>query len=481
MHFRATGSPLPPTMTVRLTSNPSGVTFGPSPDCAVSPDGGAATCSTVSGAGARTPGTAAMAASTYSAELPFLIPDAQLDTDIDITVDVPDGFEVAGGTGTFKPYTSRTADVRMTLPAGAPFAPGGSSVAAQLAGLPSGYAGPVRLSLVDGAATLAGTTTDGCALDAGVVTCRQPADGLVGLTVVPSDPAVDTPVRIRVAPVTGYRDPATGNNTASTTLAAQPVVVPPTADLGLTLDGPVPADSDGGYTVTGHVTGLPAGYAGTVTYTLSGAPATFTSTGCTPLGQTLLCPAPAAGTVVLDVDAADTSVDNPVTVTVAKIDGLRRHGPHEQRRHHDAPGGRRGAACDGRRRGPHRARPGDGATRRRRHVRPVGRPVGDRSRGVAGPGRHLHRHRRAVRRGRHPDEHRDPPRLGHHPRLHAHPPGRRHRDHHRHGHRVRRDGRLGQRRVGEPRAVRRRTGPSHGVVPHGEPERRPAVHRHARP
>ena len=107
VHFRATGSPLPPTMTVRLTSNPSGVNFGPSPDCAVSPDGDAATCSTVSGAGARTPGTAAMAASTYAAELPFLIPDAQLDTDIDITVDVPAGFEVAGGTGTSSPTRPR--------------------------------------------------------------------------------------------------------------------------------------------------------------------------------------------------------------------------------------------------------------------------------------------------------------------------------------------------------------------------------------
>ena len=133
-----------------------------------------------------------LAPSTYSAELPFLFPDGQLDTDIAIEVDVPDGFEVAGGSGGVKPYTSRTADVRLSLPDTAPFATGGSAVAAQLSGLPSGYAGPVRLSLVDGAATITGTSTDGCAVDAGVVTCPRPADGVVTVTLVPTDPTQDT-------------------------------------------------------------------------------------------------------------------------------------------------------------------------------------------------------------------------------------------------------------------------------------------------
>jgi hypothetical protein len=56
-----------------------------------------------------------------------------------------------------------------------------------------------------------------------------------------------------------------------------------------------------------------------VTYTLSGPSATFTSAGCTPIGPTLLCPAPAAGTVVFDVAATDNTVDNAVTVTVSPL------------------------------------------------------------------------------------------------------------------------------------------------------------------
>ena len=119
VHFRALGSPdLPPVMTVRLTSQPSGVTFAPAGgDCNVAADGLSAVCSPVSGgSGGTVPGAAAAGTpSSYAAELPFLIPDGQSDTDLAIDVDVPEGFEVAGGTAHLKPYTSRTADVRLAL------------------------------------------------------------------------------------------------------------------------------------------------------------------------------------------------------------------------------------------------------------------------------------------------------------------------------------------------------------------------------
>ena len=94
----------PPTcrrlLTVRLTSQPSGVTFAAAGgDCSVAADGLSAVCSTVSGGtGGTVPGAAAAATpSTYTAELPFLIPDGLGDTDLAVAVDVPEGFEVSGG------------------------------------------------------------------------------------------------------------------------------------------------------------------------------------------------------------------------------------------------------------------------------------------------------------------------------------------------------------------------------------------------
>ena len=178
MHFRAVGSPdLPPLMTVRLTSQPSGVTFAPTGgDCNVAADGLSAVCSTVSGgSGGTVPGAAAAATpSSYAAELPFLIPDGQSDTDLAVDVDVPEGFEVSGGTAHLKPYTSRTADVRLALDSPVAYAPGGYAVVAHLSGLPAGYTGPVRILMVEGDATITGSPTAGCAVDAGTLVCSQP-------------------------------------------------------------------------------------------------------------------------------------------------------------------------------------------------------------------------------------------------------------------------------------------------------------------
>ena len=118
VHFRAVGSPaLPPTLTVRLLSDPGGVVFTQAGnDCAVSDNGLSAVCSTISGSGARSPGTAKMlASSSYSAELPFDQDAGPDNADVSIAIaPLPDGFELSGadGSGGVPPLPSRPAKVR---------------------------------------------------------------------------------------------------------------------------------------------------------------------------------------------------------------------------------------------------------------------------------------------------------------------------------------------------------------------------------
>jgi RNA polymerase sigma factor (sigma-70 family) len=322
VHFRALGSPdLPPVMTVRLTSQPGGVTFAPSGDCNVAADGLSAVCSPVSGgSGGTVPGAAAAATpSSYAAELPFLIPDGQSDTDLAVDVDVPDGFEVSGGSAHLKPYTSRTADVRLALDSPVPFAPGGYAVVARLNGLPAGYAGPVRILKVEGDATITGSPTAGCAVDAGTLLCSQPAD-TVTVVLDAADPTQATEVRLRVAALTGYRDPTGANNASTATLEAKPVVTPD-ADLALTLDAP---DRQGTtYSVGAHLTGVPAGYTGTVQLALTGEVDSLAAAGCTPvpLTTTLTCDVPADGALGLTITTHDAAKDRPVTIAVAPLSG----------------------------------------------------------------------------------------------------------------------------------------------------------------
>ncbi len=322
VHFHAVGSPdLPPVMTVRLTSQPSGVTFSPAGDCNVAADGLSAVCSPVpGGTGGTVPGAAAAAADTsYSAELPFLIPDDQGDTALDVAVDVPDGFEVSGSASHLRPYTSRTADVRLTLESPVDYAAGGYAVVAHLSGIPTGYTGPVRLSTVGAAATITGSPTPGCAVDAGTLLCQQPSD-TVTVVVDAADPTQATQVGLRVGALPGFRDPASTNNVSTATLSAKPVDPTPDADLAFTLD--TPSRTAGLHQVTGHVTGLPTGYTGTLTYTLSGNATFADSRNCTPVAKTLVCDAPAAGDQDFALKADDNGHDTPVTITVAPLTGF---------------------------------------------------------------------------------------------------------------------------------------------------------------
>jgi RNA polymerase sigma factor (sigma-70 family) len=323
VHFRAVGSPdLPPLLTVRLTSQPSGVTFAATGgDCRVADDGLSAVCSTVSGGtGGTVPGAATTATpSTYTAELPFVIPDGLGDTDLDVAVDVPEGFEVSGGSaGQLQPYTSRAADVRLALDSPVDYADGGYAVVAHLSGIPADYTGPVRLSTVGPTvATITGSPTPGCTVDAGDLVCRQPV-GTVTVVVDAADPSQATEIRLRVGSLAGYRDPAGTNNASAATLNAKPGT--PDADLALTLD--TPSRVAGLHRVTGHVSGLPTGYTGTLTYTLSGN-ATFADDGsCTPVAKTLVCDVTAGGDQAFLLKADDNGHDTPVTITVAAPTGF---------------------------------------------------------------------------------------------------------------------------------------------------------------
>ncbi len=380
-------------MTVRLTSQPSGVTFAPAGgDCNVAADGLSAVCSPVSGgSGGTVPGAAAAATpSSYAAELPFLIPDGQSDTDLAIDVDVPEGFEVSGGTAHLRPYTSRTADVRLALDSPVAYAPSGHAVVAHLSGLPAGYTGPVRILKVEGDATITGSPTAGCAVDAGTLLCSQPAD-TVTVVLDAADPSLVTQVRLRVAPLTGYRDPAGANNASSATLEAKPVVIPD-ADLALTLDEPVRHGNT--YSVGGHLTGVPTGYTGTVQLALTGDVDTFAADGCTavPLTTTLTCDVPADGSFVFTITTHDAAKDRPVTIAVAPLTGYT-----DLRRRQQQPSGdtRRGpgSAVHGRRRGAHRAGTRNRASAVRRPLRRDRHRVRDRSGQGVGAGGDLHGHR----------------------------------------------------------------------------------------
>ena len=119
--------------------------------------------------------------------------------------------------------------------------------------------------------------------------------------------------------LSGFRDPASTNNASTATLNAKPVDATPDTDLAFTLD--TPSRTAGLHRVTGHVTGVPAGYTGTLTYTLSGN-ATFADNGsCTPVAKTLVCDVTTSGDQDFLLKADDNGHDTPVTITVAAPTG----------------------------------------------------------------------------------------------------------------------------------------------------------------
>ena len=229
----------------------------PADDCNVAADGLSAVCSPVSGGtGGTVPGAAAAATpSSYAAELPFLIPTARATPTSPSTSTCPRASRSSGGAAHLMPYTSRTADVRLALDSPVDYAPAATPSSPTCQGLPAGYTGPVRILKVEGDATITGSPTPGCAVDAGTLLCSAARRHGHGRRSTPPTRARPPRCELRVGALTGYRDPAGANNASTATLKPKPVDPTPDADLAFTLD--TPSRNAGLHQVTGHVTGLP--------------------------------------------------------------------------------------------------------------------------------------------------------------------------------------------------------------------------------
>ena len=389
VNFVALGSPaLPPTITIRLVSTPSGMTFGDAAQgCDVATDGRSAECNLLSGSGARAPGTAAMAAPTsYTAQLPFS-DEGPSTAEVSLTVDdLPDGFELTGDSGTITShsYVRTTVDAALSLDA-ARSRPAEGNV----------YTVPGTLALSGPSAakisTVTYTVTGGTFLDDGTstTTVSRPADQTSPtFQVVPAD-IHDPEVSIAVGVAAPYRD---------TDLTA---TTPRTADLApydISLTSPAAgtdtadAQGDQQFTATLQTDGFP----------IEAHPLSFALADPAP-GDTLVSSSRAGDTVTFMVRSTSTA-RHPVAFRVTLPDGLDRRGHPEQHDRHGALDA--GTSALG--------------ARRRRHL---GRPHARRR--PARPGRHVHPQRTGVRlrpgRGgrRHPHVHRRRRVLRRRPRLHS--------------------------------------------------------------
>ncbi len=321
LHLVAAGEPLPPTLTVDLTSDPAGVTFAPGGDCEVSNGGTTAVCTTgaVALGAPRMPARAA-ARTSYTADLPFAGLASQPDTLLTITVSVPDGFEDPDIDNNTLSYTSRTADVSLTTPRRVEAGRDGSyRFTGSVAGVPAAYAGHVTFAIT-GPAAFAGAATESCEVtgqESRRLVCDAPADGLVDFHVAAEDNRDVTDVEITVSPLARFRDRDLSDNTAASSLERYV----PEADLTLTLPERVEASLAGRYHVTGTLSGVPGGYTGTVRLRVTGdVTPTEPVHGCSIEGKDLLCPA-VNGTVSLTLATDDPYADTRVTITAQPLTG----------------------------------------------------------------------------------------------------------------------------------------------------------------
>ncbi|MEO5711297.1 MAG: sigma-70 family RNA polymerase sigma factor [Nocardioidaceae bacterium] len=279
VHFVAVGTPtLPPTLVVRLRSDPGGVVFTQvGNDCDVAGDGHSAVCTTIAGVGARTPGTARMAADpSYSAELPF-DPDLGPDNaDVSISLaQLPDGFELSKVSGSVPSHRYarqvrvRQVDAALTLDPTAVRPTSGEeyAVTGTLA-----LSGPAASRLAAVPYSVTGGTFLG-----GATTVTLPTDQAPSFVVVPADPSHPA-VTVRVGVPSGYADTAPGNDESSPTLTPYDVGL-----TGLTAVGVTDA--------TGHQTFTATldrdGYPGALDYALDGAVADLTVETPSETGSTL--------------------------------------------------------------------------------------------------------------------------------------------------------------------------------------------------
>ena len=331
---------LPPTLDVTLTSHPAGVTFGAGGDCAlVSPT--VARCTTVTGAGsAQVPGTLAFAAAggSFTATLPYQVPDSIDAADISLAVSLPAGYDdpdptnnVSGTHHYTRPSPSPSpspsptptpqADVAVDLPqTTAPDGQGGYEVDGNVTGIPSGYTGAATYT-VGGPVTLHGSDTPGCVASGATLTRQPAADSTVNFRITATDNTRATTMTVLMQPLAGYDDPAV--NTAQSTLLT--AWTPPSADVSVTGLGPDPAraDPDGHFHLTATVAGFPANSPNGV-YTVGGAAHVVGSTtqGCSVSGASLVCQNPVDGPLEVTVTADHPQAETAgVTLTLAALDG----------------------------------------------------------------------------------------------------------------------------------------------------------------
>ena len=299
VHLAAFGSPsLPPTLTVRLGSDPSGVVFGSSPDCTVAADGASAVCNTGSGgSGARVPGTAKMATLTsYAAELPFDAAQGPDSANVSVSVDLPAGYQMASGSSgvTSHHYTRPTrvaqvdAALNLSQTPARPEQDDRYSVHGRLK-----VTGPSASALASVTYTVSGGRFD----ESGslTATATRPASEASPIFVLVPDDVTHPAVSVAVRVPSGFRDTDDGNDSDSAVLKPYDVsltnlsAVTPTAD----------ADGDQQLTATLDDDGFDG-----ISYSLGSDDGGDRITSATRVGDT----------VVLTVRSASTS-PHPVSVT----------------------------------------------------------------------------------------------------------------------------------------------------------------------
>jgi RNA polymerase sigma factor (sigma-70 family) len=272
VHLRGTGSPLPPNVTVVLTSTSPAVSFADTGDCPVVEGGQQATCDlTPGGAGGPVPGTAIQADLTsFSAELPFNSLADEPDVDISVAFVLPAGFSLDAGTDvvtSFRHVMSQDADVALSIPDAAlrPDGPGDVyrvPAALSVTGIAQNRVQDVTYtasggSFVAGDGTLTGSTT------------RSRFDDLT-FAVVPDDPQHPA-VRISASLPAPLLDSDPSNDGAGASLSPYDVRLGDLTPVTSTAD----ADGNQHFTATVADDGFPGG----LVYTLLDDPAAPTDSG----------------------------------------------------------------------------------------------------------------------------------------------------------------------------------------------------------
>jgi RNA polymerase sigma factor (sigma-70 family) len=356
--FSVSGEPLPPTILLRLVSDPTGVEFGGDGGSCTTTSATTATCSTAALArGSAYQRGSALAARVFTDTIPLRVPGDQPETAVGLTISVPGVDETdvdASRTSTFQvkgkgagstpstapepepvlpttappvpvvppvdpptittppvtppvdPPVELTANVSMTDPTPAaplPDADGRYQVRTVLtgvAGLPY-----VRLTVSSAASPVAGSSCLADPEDPQTLLCTAPTEGMsVDLLLAVESPVVTpTPLTISVAGPPEYRETDTNDNARTVDLQPAPL---PSADAGVVVVEDVNGNSGRG-TVTATVSANPdVPVTLTVTYDADSVKVELPS-ACEATATGAICSVADGDAVELDVDLVDRS------------------------------------------------------------------------------------------------------------------------------------------------------------------------------